>query len=149
MKGHKTWFIILMNVLGAFVNLNDMHLLTWMTWVTTHTTHPLSWKPFPTHSLVESKSDGYPFLKSIFEKTVAPHNWFSMSSNHGIGNSYPIMILLMMRLSIHIHQLLSFFGVSKVGTSHGLKLSWINLFFYFLPQDLSLIWAHSVMRQIQ
>jgi hypothetical protein len=46
-----------------------------------------------------------------------------MSSNHGIENLYLIMILLMAQLSIHIRQLASFFGVSKAGTTHELKLS--------------------------
>jgi len=42
---------------------------------------------------------------------------------------YPTMISLTTQLSTRIHQLPSFFGVSKIGTTHGLKLSWIIPFF--------------------
>ena len=121
MKGCKTWFINFMNVLDAFINPNNMtnysYNSSFVLKVIFHLSPGCIWIWW------------YSLLKSIFEKIVALNNWSSMSSNHGIGNLYPTMISLMARLSIHMRQLPSFFGISKAGTKHGLNLSWIIIFF--------------------
>ena len=119
MKGHKTLFISLMNILDVFVNPNDM---------TNHSHNPsIILKDIFHSSPNKILIWWYPFLKSIFEKINTPYIWFSMSSNHEIENLYPTVILLMAQLSTHICQLL--FCVNKARTTHELKLSWINLFF--------------------
>ena len=55
-------------------------------------------------------------------------SWSSKSSNHGIGNLYCTMILLIAWLSIHILHEPSFLGVKGAGTAHGLRLSRIYPF---------------------
>jgi hypothetical protein len=119
MKGHKTFFLSLINMLDVFVNPNDM---------TNHSHNPSIILEDIFHS---SPSRiwiwWYPLLKSIFEKTVTQYNWSSMSSNHGIEKLYLIVILLMTQPAITYANYL--FCVSKAGTTHELKFSWFNLFF--------------------
>ena len=118
MKSFRTSFINLMKVLGAFVKLNGM---------TSHSYSPsfiLNVVFYSSPSLIQIW--WYPLFKSIFEKNFAPLKQSIKSSILGNGNLYLMVILLISLESIHILQPLSFFGLSTVGTTHGLKLSRIN-----------------------
>jgi hypothetical protein len=107
MKGHKTFFLSLINMLDVFVNPNDM---------TNHSHNPSIILEDIFHS---SPSRiwiwWYPLLKSIFEKTVTQYNWSSMSSNHGIEKLYLIVILLMTQPAINTHTPTIFFVSVKQG----------------------------------
>lgn len=67
----------------------------------------------------------YPLLRSILEKIEAPPNWSSKYDKRGIGNLYLIAILLIAPLSTHNCHEPSFWGASKAGTMHELRLGWM------------------------
>ena len=68
----------------------------------------------------------YPLFKSIFEKYFEPLKQSIKSSMQGNGNMYLMVILLISLESTHMHHPPSLFGMSNVGTTHELKLSFIN-----------------------
>lgn len=63
-----------------------------------------------------------PLRRFIFEKSVAPFNISSMSSDLDMGYLYLIVILLIAWLSMHMHHAPSFLGVRRAGNAHGLIL---------------------------
>jgi hypothetical protein len=113
----KLLCINLINILGAFVGPNDM------------TNH--SYKPYLALKVIFHSSPSfililwYQLFKSILEKIHATYNSFNMSSSLGIRCLYFTVMLLMVRQSIHILQVLSFLDISITSIIQGLILSWM------------------------
>lgn len=129
-KGRSTWFIILINVLGALVRPKGM---------TNHSYGP----SFVLKAVFHSSPSRirvwcYPLRKSIFVKISAP----AIISSMCIGKLYLMVILSMARLWTHILELPSFYGVTIAGTTGRTKALLCDRFYSSLST-----WLFSSMFQ--
>lgn len=93
-KGLNTWFINLMNMLGALHKPND---------ITSHSYKPslilkVVFHSFPCLTVI----GWYPLFKSSLEHTLEPVSLSTISSNLGIENMHLIVILLIALLYMHM-----------------------------------------------